>query len=52
MDKDKPTLKETLQSIDSTLERIERFLLNQAKPTSFTIDVPDRHTNDLVEEHT
>ena len=48
----KPATEETLQSIEATLKRIENILLDQTRPTSVSIEIPDRNTDDLVNEHT
>lgn len=48
----KTATEETLQSIDSTLKRIENLLLNQARPQTVSIELSERSANNLVEEHT
>lgn len=52
MDEEKPTLEETLQSMDDTLKRIEKMILDQMSPKSFVFSAPDRNANDLVKEYT
>lgn len=48
----KTEIEETLQSIADTLKRIENILLDQTRPTSVSIEIPNRNTDDLVNEHT
>ena len=39
---------ETLQSIDSTLKRVEIILREMAKPYSISFDITKRNADDLV----
>lgn len=45
-------IENTLQSIDSTLKRIEKILLDQTRPKKASIDISNRNSYDLVKEHT
>ena len=46
------TVEETLQSIDSTLKRLEEILLDQSKTQKISIEVSERDANNLVKKHT
>ena len=48
----KTATEETLQSIDSTLKRIEEIILNQLKPKTVSIDISKGNANNLVEKNT
>lgn len=48
----KSTVEETLQSIDSTLKRLEEILLDQSKTQKISIEVSERDANNLVKKHT
>lgn len=47
----KPATEETLQSIDDTLKRIVKILLDQTPQTTVPIVFPDRGIEDLVDGH-
>lgn len=51
-EKEYEKIENTLQSIDSTLKRIEEILIDQSKPKKVSINISERYTDDLIKKYT